>query len=77
MELRWITINGIKLDVYYEFSSINDPYGTGDSPTQYDVEIKSIELQDSPTDIYELLDYKIIEQITSQIIRAELQDGKQ
>ncbi len=50
-----INLYGIELDVYADITRYNDPFGTGDSPDDVDVEILSIELPDSTQDISNLL----------------------
>jgi hypothetical protein len=71
MELRTIDVKGVEFDVFYEFSSERDPLGTGDSPTAYHVEIKSIELIYEPIDIIDYLAEWVIQSIYEQIIEIE------
>jgi len=71
MGLTTVTVNDIKLDVYYSYESEKDPYGTGDSPTAHYVEIIAIEPEDSTIDITDLLSDKVIERIEDEIIQEE------
>jgi hypothetical protein len=71
MELRTIEVNGIEFDVFYEFSSESDPLGTGDSPTAYYLELKSIELTGDTVDLTEVLANGVIESIHNQIYNLE------
>lgn len=71
MGLTTVTVNDIKLDVYYSYESERDPYGTGDSPTAHYVEIIAIEVDDSTTDITDLLSDRAIEFIEQEIIKEE------
>lgn len=68
MALITVSARGFDFDVYYECQIINDAFGTGDSPTEYEIEINSIELTDSTTDIQELLSDSIINYIEEKII---------
>ena len=71
MGLTTVTVNDIKLDVYYSYESERDPYGTGDSPTAHYVEIIAIEPEDSTVDITDLLSNAVIERIEEEIIQEE------
>ena len=71
MELRTIEVKGVEFDVFYEFSSERDPLGTGDSPTAYHVEIKSIETICDSIDIIDYLAEWVIQSIYEQIIEIE------
>lgn len=71
MEYRTINVKGIDFDVHYEFSSENDPLGTGDSPTAYMVDIIAIETTDDPKNLYDYLADWVIESIENEIIRIE------
>lgn len=50
-----INLYGIELDVYADIKRYSDPFGTGDSPDDVDVDILSIELPDSTQDLTNLL----------------------
>ena len=64
-------ILGIEFDVAYECEVHIDPYGTGDSPTLYEISIESIKLSDSEFNIDELLSEHVTEELMQKIIRYE------
>jgi hypothetical protein len=70
MAVQTININGIDLDVYYTCEKCRDAYGTGDSPTLYDLDIQSIELASDTTDIKSILSPSVIEDIENEIIEG-------
>ncbi len=74
MTLRTFTLNDIELDVYFTMTQENDPYGTGDSPTLYDVDIFSIETLDSTTNIQSLLADEVIDQLHDLIMEEAKND---
>lgn len=63
-----ITVDGFTFDVYFNIYKERDPYGTGDSPSQYFIDLHEISLADSNTDIMELLSNSIIDEIETTII---------
>lgn len=71
MILEYININGIDLDVYYNCQKCRDAYGTGDSPTLYDIDITSINLGGDPTNISSILSDSVLNDIEQQIIDIE------
>ena len=71
MSLEQVEVLGVKFDVYYECETEHDPYGTGDSPTSYDITIISIESGTDTQDLQEVLANYIIEQITEELIKVE------
>jgi len=71
MSIETITINGIDLDVYYTCEKCRDAYGTGDSPTLYDIDIQSIELAGDTTNISSILASSVIEDIENEIFFIE------
>jgi len=71
MSVQTITINGIDLDVYYTCEKCRDAYGTGDSPTLYDIDIRSVELTGDTTNIWSILSSSIIEDIENEIFSIE------
>jgi cytidylate kinase len=64
-------INGIDLTVYYTCDFERDPYGTGDSPDVYNIDITEIEVADSTVNIMRLLPDSIISDIEDEIIELE------
>lgn len=71
MGLTTVTINDIKLDVYYSYESEKDPYGTGDSPTAHYVEIIAVETPDSTVNIMDLMSDHDLNSIEEEIIQEE------
>lgn len=69
--LQTIEVLGVEFDVYYECEVEHDPYGTGDSPTSYNIEIISIEAGTDTQDLHDLLSKFVIENITEQLINIE------
>lgn len=61
-------IRSINLDVHYTIDVDTDPYGTGDSPISYDVDIHIIEANDSNLNIKDLVSGDVIDMITDEII---------
>lgn len=64
-------INGIDLTVYYTCEFERDPYGTGDSPDVYNIDITEVEVADSTVNILSLLPDSIISDIEDEIIDQE------
>ena len=64
-------INGIDLTVYYTCEFERDPYGTGDSPDVYNIDITEVEVADSTVNILSLLPDSVISDIEDEIIELE------
>lgn len=64
-------INGIDLTVYYTCEFERDPYGTGDSPDVYNIDITEVEVADSTVNILSLLPDSVISDIEDEIIEME------
>ena len=71
MSLEQVEVLGVLFDVYYNCQIENDPYGTGDSPTSYDITIVSIETAGDTQDLQEVLANYVIEQIIEKLIKVE------
>jgi len=71
MTVQTITINHIDLDVYYKCTKCHDAYGTGDSPTLYDIDLIAIEPTGSIVNIMSLICDSTIEQIEDEILSIE------
>jgi hypothetical protein len=71
MGLETIQVCGIDLDVYYDCTITRDPYGTGDSPTEYEVDIQAVEIAGDTQDIQDILADRCIEYIIDTIIKIE------
>jgi hypothetical protein len=69
-------LEGIPVDIYYSYSMIKDAYGTGDSPTQYDITIHEVELRDSTTNIYPLVENDYYYNMRNAII-LDIKEGEQ
>ena len=68
-----IEYKGIKLDCYVNVTVTRDPLGTGDSPTEYDVDYDYINLHDDDIDIYALLENDI-DKISDLVIEKYKED---
>lgn len=66
-----IKLDDVDLTVYYTYEVEQDPYGTGDSPTSYDVSIARVEVAGTDADIYCLLSNEALHDIEQQIIEVE------
>jgi len=64
-------INGINLDVYYDCIKTTDGYGTGDSPTLYEIEFNSIETQGDSVCLISILSDSVLDEIEEKVIRYE------
>jgi hypothetical protein len=71
MGLQTIQVCGVDLDVYYDCTITRDPYGTGDSPTEYEVDIQAVEVAGDTQDIQDILADRCIEYIIDTIIQIE------
>lgn len=63
-----LKVNGAELTVFYKCSKERDPLGTGDSPTEYNVDILQVEAADSTINLIEVLDWSVLEEIEDKII---------
>ena len=63
-----LEINGVELTVYYICSKERDQFGTGDSPTGYNVDILHVEAADSTINLIEVLQESVLEEIEAKII---------
>ena len=71
MSVESLEIYGINLDVYYDYSVERDPYGTGDSPTAYIVEINSIEIGNDTQNVIDIMPNSVLEKIEEKILEIE------
>ncbi len=71
MELQTITVLDINFDVYYSVEVQRDPYGTGDSPTNYDIDIDEVSLQGDVTNLIECLSSYVIDTIYDELLEIE------
>lgn len=71
MELLEIEVYGINFYCYYEVEVQTDPYGTGDSPTHYDITLNEVSIDGSTTDLSEVLHQSVIDKIYDEILEHE------
>lgn len=73
MEQATINVKGVDFEVFYSLTSDKDPYGTGDSPTQYYLDVHAIAIEPIPesVDLKDHLSDWVIEYIESKIISLE------
>lgn len=63
-----VEVYGIKFDVDFEIDSCRDAYGTGDSPTLYDVSVFGISVYGDGQDLSEVLISSVIDKIEQEIV---------
>lgn len=63
-----LEINGVSLTVFYTCIQERDPFGTGDSPTKYNVDILQVEAADSAINLIDVLQESVLEEIEEKII---------
>lgn len=71
MELEIITVLDIDFYVYYSVEIQKDPYGTGDSPTSYDIDINEVSLPGDVTNLIECLSSYVIDTIYDKLLEIE------
>ena len=71
MEMITIDLDGVNLDVVYSCTKTRDAYGTGDSPTFYEIDIQQATPTDSATDIWPLIEDKYYERVRDAIMEEE------
>ena len=71
MSVETLEVHNITFHVYYDCEIEKDPFGTGDSPTEYQVNITTIEIGEDAQNVYDILPNVIIEELTEQIIQIE------
>lgn len=65
-----LEIYGLRLDVDYTYEFVKDVFGTGDSPTEHNVYVQSIELNGK--DISQLLSDSVLDEINDKLLRLEV-----
>ena len=63
-----VEVYGIKFDVDFELTSERDAYGTGDSPTMYDVSILGVSVYGDGQDLTDILIGSVIDKIEQEIV---------
>lgn len=71
MKLATIYLNGIRLDAYYQITITKDPFGTGDSPTEYDVDLLEISIPSDAQNLIELIHDYWLDKAREQIVDIE------
>jgi hypothetical protein len=71
VKLTTVHLNGIKLDAYYESYKTKDPLGTGDSPTEIDIDLMEISTPCDSVNIIDILDEHWLEEARQQIVNNE------
>jgi len=71
MSVELIEVCGVNLDVYYDYSVEHDPYGTGDSPTAYVIQINSIEVGGDTQNVIDIMPNFVLEKIEQKLIQIE------
>lgn len=56
MEIMEMTIAGLPIEVHYEHTVENDPYGTGDSPRQHYIDVVGVFLLNTHYEIRDLFE---------------------
>ena len=73
MQLDTITLYGIALNVYYDFSVTKDLYGTGDSPTSVEVTVLDVSLDNNATDLQDILSDEVKAEIERKLVKLILE----
>jgi hypothetical protein len=63
-----VEVYGIKFDVDFEIDSCRDAYGTGDSPTLYDVSVLAVSVYGDGQDLTDVLISSVIDKIEQEIV---------
>ena len=71
MSVETLNIEGVDWHVYYDVEECQDAYGTGDSPTMYEINLFHIEAGEDTQDIKDFLNDVLIEKIYTEILEIE------
>ena len=71
MSVETLNIEGVDWHVYYDVDKCTDAYGTGDSPTMYEINLFHIEAGEDTQDIKDFLNDVLIEKIYTELIEIE------
>ena len=71
MSVELLEVNGIRLDVYYEFNFIVDKFNLCDDSVNYTFKITSVEPQFDVVNFLPLLSEAVLEEIESRIFEIE------
>lgn len=72
MNLATVFLNGIKFDAYFQAEKTKDPLGTGDSPTEIDIDLIELSLINDSINLIDVIDNIWIDEAKQQIINNEL-----
>lgn len=72
MKLETVKFDNVNFDIYYEATVERDPYGTGDSPSSVELDIKSIEVGVDTQNLMPFLSDYTTESIEQLIVNIEL-----
>ncbi len=64
-------INNVNFDCYYDSLKTTDGYGTGDSPTIYEIDFNSIETAGDTVNIMSVLSDNVLALLEDEIIAYE------
>jgi hypothetical protein len=64
-----VTVYGIPFTGTFDAYIENDPFGTGDSPASFDIDILKVEVDDNGWDIQDMLYDSVLEQIENEIMK--------
>ena len=64
-------VNNVHFDCYYDCLKTTDGYGTGDSPTLYEIDFNSIETANDSYNLMSVLSDDVLSVLENQIIAYE------
>ena len=64
-------VNNVNFDCYYDCLKTTDGYGTGDSPTLYEIDFNSIETAGDTVNLISVLSDDVISLLEDEIIAYE------
>ena len=64
-------VNNVHFDCYYDCLRTTDGYGTGDSPTLYEIEFNSIETANDSYNLWSVLSQDVLDKLVDEIIAYE------
>jgi len=64
-------VNNVNFDCYYDCLKTTDGYGTGDSPTLYEIDFNSIETAGDSYNLMSVLSDDVLSELENQIIAYE------
>jgi len=64
-------VNNVHFDCYYDCLRITDGYGTGDSPTLYEIDFNSIETAGDTVNLMSVLSEDVLSTIEDEVVAHE------